>query len=76
MEKAISPSRHDELKTMLDQRRHDLRVEVYERMRAIRGGDPAAAHRAGIDASETSIHEDLELSSRFTPRWSPRSPRP
>jgi DnaK suppressor protein len=61
MEKTINPSRHEDLRRMLDQRRHDLRNEVYERMRAIRDGDPAAAHRMGLDASETSIHEDLEL---------------
>jgi RNA polymerase-binding transcription factor len=61
MNKAINLSRREDLKTMLDQRRHDLRNEVHERMRTIRGGGPAAAHRAGVDASETSIHEDLEL---------------
>jgi DnaK suppressor protein len=61
MEKAINPSRHQDLKTMLDQRRHDLRNEVYERMRAIRDGGPAAAYRTAVDAWETRIHEDLEL---------------
>jgi DnaK suppressor protein len=60
MEKAINPSRHEDLKTMLDQRRRDLRNEVHERMRTIRDGGPAA-HRTGVDPSETSIHEDLEL---------------
>jgi DnaK suppressor protein len=61
MENPINPSRHDDLKTMLDQRRHDLRNEVYERMRTIRDGGPEAARRTGVDAPETSIHEDLEL---------------
>jgi DnaK suppressor protein len=61
MEKPINPSRHDDLKTMLDQRRHDLRNEVYERMRTLRDGGPEAARRTGVDAPETSIHEDLEL---------------
>jgi DnaK suppressor protein len=60
MEKAINPSRQEDLKKMLDQRRDDLRNEVYERMRTIRDGDPAA-HRMGGDVSETGIHEDLEL---------------
>jgi DnaK suppressor protein len=61
MEKAISPSRHDDLKTMLNQRRHDLQIEVSERMRTIRDGGAATANRTVVDASETSIHEDLEL---------------
>jgi DnaK suppressor protein len=61
MEKTINPSRHEDLKSMLDQRRHDLRNDVHARMRTIRGGGPAAAHRMGGDASETRIHEDLEL---------------
>jgi DnaK suppressor protein len=57
----MNPFRHEDLKTMLDQQRYDLRQEVYERMRTIRDGGPAAAHRTGVDPSETSIHEDLEL---------------
>jgi DnaK suppressor protein len=61
MEKAINPTRHDDLKAMLDRRRQDLRNEVHERMRTIRDGGPEAARRTGVDASETSIHEDLEL---------------
>ena len=61
MKQTINPCRREDLRTMLDQRRQDLRNEVYERMRSIRDGDLAAAHRIGFDASETSIHEDLEL---------------
>ena len=61
MEKAVNPTRHEDLKAMLDQRRHELRNEVYERMRTLRDGGLEAARRTGVDASETSIHEDLEL---------------
>jgi DnaK suppressor protein len=61
MEKGINPSRSDELKSMLDRRRHDLRHEVHERMRTIRDGGAATANRTVVDPSETSIHEDLEL---------------
>jgi len=61
MEKAINPSRHEDLKTMLDQRRDDLRNDVYERMRIIRGGGPSAASHAGVGGSETGIHEDLDV---------------
>jgi DnaK suppressor protein len=60
MEK-INPSRYEDLRAMLDQRRHDLRNEVSERMRTIRGRGPAAAYPTGVDASETSVPEDLEL---------------
>jgi len=60
MEKAMNPSRHEDLKTMLDQRRDDLRKAVYERMRIIRGNGPSAANRTGVDGLETSIDEDLD----------------
>jgi DnaK suppressor protein len=60
MEKAMNPSRHEDLKTMLDQRRDDLRKDLYERMRIIRGNGPSAANRTGVDGSETSIDEDLD----------------
>ena len=60
----VSPARYNELKTMLEGRRHELQAEVQGKMRDVRASGEVNKLTEVFDAGESSendIQEDIEL---------------
>jgi DnaK suppressor protein len=60
----VSPARYNELKTMLESRRHELQAEVQGKMRDVRASGEVNKLTEVFDAGESSendIQEDIEL---------------
>ena len=61
---AMDPSRYDELKGILEERRREIMSEVQGRMRDVRAEGASSAVQGVLDAAETSeadIQDDIEF---------------
>lgn len=57
-------ARHDELRTILEERRRDLVLQLQDRMRSVRADGPVNMSQGVVDAEEASvsdIQEDIEI---------------